>query len=201
MDTIEHSSRQIGEIITMIDEIAFQTNLLALNAGVEAARAGEAGRGFAIVAQEVRGLAQRSTEAAKAIKGLISTSSAQIESGVGLVRHTGEAFTSIGHHVVRVTELVEAIATSAHDQSVSLREVNVAVGQMDQNTQQNAAMVDETTSASHALTDKAHDLEVLVGKFTLEGMRGSIGLAKADATPNNPPVRSFTKRIAAAFGR
>ena len=103
--------------------------------------------------------------------------------------------------MVRVTELVEAIATSAHDQSVSLREVNVAVGQMDQNTQQNAAMVDETTSASHALTDKAHDLEMLVGKFTLEGMRGSIGLAKADSTPNNPPVRSFTQRIAAAFGR
>ena len=201
MDTIEQSSRQIGEIITMIDEIAFQTNLLALNAGVEAARAGEAGRGFAIVAQEVRGLAQRSTEAAKAIKGLISTSSAQIESGVGLVRHTGEAFTSIGHHVARVTELVEAIATSAHDQSVSLREVNVAVGQMDQNTQQNAAMVDETTSASHALTDKAHDLEMLVGKFTLDGLRNSIGLARTDATPNNPPVRSFTQRIAAAFGR
>ena len=201
MDTIEQSSRQIGEIITMIDEIAFQTNLLALNAGVEAARAGEAGRGFAIVAQEVRGLAQRSTEAAKAIKGLISTSSAQIESGVGLVRHTGEAFSSIGQHVVRVTELVEAIATSAHDQSVSLREVNIAVGQMDQNTQQNAAMVDETTSASHALTDKAHDLERLVARFTLDGARQSLGLARADATPNNPPVRSLTKRIAAAFGR
>jgi methyl-accepting chemotaxis protein len=101
MDTIESSSRQIGEIITMIDEIAFQTNLLALNAGVEAARAGDAGRGFAIVAQEVRGLAQRSTEAAKAIKGLISTSSSQIESGVGLVRHTGEAFASIGEQVTR----------------------------------------------------------------------------------------------------
>ena len=201
MDTIESSSRQIGEIITMIDEIAFQTNLLALNAGVEAARAGDAGRGFAIVAQEVRGLAQRSTEAAKAIKGLISTSSSQIESGVGLVRHTGEAFASIGEQVTRVTELVEAIATSAHDQSVSLREVNVAVGQMDQSTQQNAAMVDETTSASHSLTDKAHDLGRLVGKFKLDGQRPGAAGARLAATANELPVRSLGKRLASAFGR
>ena len=200
MDTIEHSSRQIGEIITMIDEIAFQTNLLALNAGVEAARAGDAGRGFAIVAQEVRGLAQRSTEAAKAIKALISTSSSQIESGVGLVRHTGEAFASIGEQVARVTDLVEAIATSAHDQAVSLREVNVAVGQMDQSTQQNAAMVDETTNASHSLTDKANDLGRLVGKFTIDGVRSMIGAARGAAV-HEPPVRGLGKRIAAAFGR
>jgi methyl-accepting chemotaxis protein len=201
MDTIEQSSRQIGEIIGMIDEIAFQTNLLALNAGVEAARAGEAGRGFAIVAQEVRGLAQRSTEAAKAIKGLISTSSMQIEQGVGLVRHTGEAFTSIGQQVAAVTQLVEAIATSAHDQAVSLREVNSAVNQMDQSTQQNAAMVDQTTNASHSLTDKANDLGRLVGKFTLDGTARAVGLARADSTPNDPPVRSFGQKIAAAFGR
>ena len=201
MDTIEQSSRQIGEIIGMIDEIAFQTNLLALNAGVEAARAGEAGRGFAIVAQEVRGLAQRSTEAAKAIKGLISTSSTQIEQGVGLVRHTGEAFTSIGQQVAAVTQLVEAIATSAHDQAVSLREVNSAVNQMDQSTQQNAAMVDQTTNASHSLTDKANDLGRLVAKFTLDGAARAVGLARADSTPNDPPVRSFGQRIAAAFGR
>ena len=201
MDTIEQSSRQIGEIITMIDEIAFQTNLLALNAGVKAARAGDAGRGFAIVAQEVRALAQRSTEAAKAIKGLISTSSSQIDAGVGLVRHTGEAFHSIGEQVARVTVLVEAIATSAHEQSVSLREVNAAVGQMDQSTQQNAAMVDETTSASHSLTDKAHDLGRLVGKFTLDGMRSAIGLARPESIGHEPPVLSFGKRIAQAFSR
>ncbi len=201
MDTIEQSSRQIGEIIGMIDEIAFQTNLLALNAGVEAARAGEAGRGFAIVAQEVRGLAQRSTEAAKAIKGLISTSSTQIEQGVGLVRHTGEAFTSIGQQVAAVTQLVEAIATSAHDQAVSLREVNSAVNQMDQSTQQNAAMVDQTTNASHSLTDKANDLGRLVAKFTLDGAARAVALARADSTPNDPPVRSFGQRLAAAFGR
>ncbi len=201
MDTIEQSSRQIGEIITMIDEIAFQTNLLALNAGVEAARAGDAGRGFAIVAQEVRGLAQRSTEAAKAIKALISTSSSQIESGVELVRHTGDAFTSIGDHVARVTQLVEAIANSAKDQAVSLREVNVAVGQMDQSTQQNAAMVDETTSASHSLTDKANDLGRLVGKFRLDGVRAALGVARAGSTPNDPPVRQLGNRIASAFAR
>jgi methyl-accepting chemotaxis protein len=201
MDMIEQSSRQIGEIITMIDEIAFQTNLLALNAGVEAARAGEAGRGFAIVAQEVRGLAQRSTEAAKAIKGLISTSSSQIESGVELVRHTGEAFASIGDQVARVTQLVEAIANSAKDQAISLREVNVAVGQMDQSTQQNAAMVDETTSASHSLTEKANDLGRLVGKFKLDGVRAAFGVARAGATPNDPPVRHLGHRIASAFAR
>ncbi|MDB5641711.1 MAG: Chemoreceptor mcpA Methyl-accepting chemotaxis protein [Hyphomicrobiales bacterium] len=197
MDTIEKSSREIGEIITMIDEIAFQTNLLALNAGVEAARAGDAGRGFAIVAQEVRSLAQRSTEAAKAIKGLISTSSNQIQTGVGLVRHTGEAFASIGDQVAHVTTLVEAIATSAHDQSLSLREVNIAVEQMDQSTQQNAAMVDQTTSASHSLTEKAHDLSRLVGGFKLDGRTG---VSRADRSVE-PPVRSLGKRLAAAFGR
>ena len=201
MDTIESSARQIGEIITMIDEIAFQTNLLALNAGVEAARAGDAGRGFAIVAQEVRGLAQRSTEAAKAIKALISTSSNQIETGVTLVRHTGEAFASIGAHVVRVTELVESIATSAHDQSVSLREVNVAVAQMDQGTQQNAAMVDETTSASHSLSEKANDLRRLVGAFSLDRARSAIGLARSGLSSAEPAVRGLEKRISEAFGR
>jgi len=149
----------------------------------------------------VRGLAQRSTEAAKAIKGLISTSSMQIEQGVGLVRHTGEAFTSIGQQVAAVTHLVEAIATSAHDQAVSLREVNSAVNQMDQSTQQNAAMVDQTTNASHSLTDKANDLGRLVAKFTLDGAARAVGLARADSTSNDPPVRSFGQKIAAAFGR
>jgi methyl-accepting chemotaxis protein len=199
MDTIEKSSRQIGDIIGLIDEIAFQTNLLALNAGVEAARAGDAGRGFAIVAQEVRGLAQRSTEAAKQIKALISTSNSQIDAGVGLVRGTGEAFTSIGAHVELVTTLVEKIATLAKEQAASLREVNVAVNQMDQTTQQNAAMVEETTTASHSLSEKALDLGGLVGQFKLNG--GSTPAAAGGRhAPIESPARALGKRIAQAFG-
>ncbi|MDB5648654.1 MAG: methyl-accepting chemotaxis protein, partial [Hyphomicrobiales bacterium] len=200
MDTIEQSSRQIGDIIGLIDEIAFQTNLLALNAGVEAARAGDAGRGFAIVAQEVRALAQRSTDAAKQIKALISTSSSQIGAGVGLVSDTGQAFTTIGENVDRVTALVERIATSAHDQSASLREVNVAVGQMDQTTQQNAAMVEQTTSASHSLAEKALDLGSLVKRFRLEGSSSPPASATSRHAAVESPARALGKKIAHAFG-
>jgi methyl-accepting chemotaxis protein len=202
MNKIEDSSRQIGQIIGLIDEIAFQTNLLALNAGVEAARAGEAGRGFAVVAQEVRALAQRSTQAAKEIKTLISSSASEVQSGVGLVRDTGEAFMMIGDHVSHITRLVEAIAVSANDQSMSLREVNAAVGQMDQTTQQNAAMVDETTSASHSLTEKAVDLGRMIGQFRLESSSGSASpaLASPDRRPVESGARALGRRIASAFG-
>ncbi|MBX9740865.1 MAG: methyl-accepting chemotaxis protein [Beijerinckiaceae bacterium] len=202
MSAIEQSSRQIGQIIGLIDEIAFQTNLLALNAGVEAARAGEAGRGFAVVAQEVRALAQRSTQAAKEIKTLISTSSTQVQVGADLVRDTGEAFMTIGEQVSHITRLVEAIAVSANDQSVSLREVNAAVGQMDQTTQQNAAMVDETTSASHSLTEKAVDLGRLVGQFRLNESAGHPELISeaSDRKAVASGARSLGRRLADAFG-
>ncbi len=169
MTEIEGSSRQVSQIIGVIDEIAFQTNLLALNAGVEAARAGEAGKGFAVVAQEVRALAQRSAEAAKEIKSLIATSSGQVEHGVDLVGRTGEALGRIVRQVAEVSEIVETIAASAREQSTGLGEVNVAVNQMDQVTQQNAAMVEETTAASHSLSDKAEELSRLVARFRLEG--------------------------------
>jgi methyl-accepting chemotaxis protein len=151
MGQIEQSSAQIGQIIGVIDEIAFQTNLLALNAGVEAARAGEAGRGFAVVAQEVRALAQRSAEAAKEIKSLITTSTEQVSAGVELVGQTGQALHSILEQVSRINGVVGEIAASAREQATGLDEVNVAVTQMDQVTQQNAAMVEESTAASHAL--------------------------------------------------
>jgi methyl-accepting chemotaxis protein len=165
MDAIAGSSRQVGQIIGVIDEIAFQTNLLALNAGVEAARAGEAGRGFAVVASEVRALAQRSADAAKQIKGLITNSASQVNSGVGLVAATGGALERILQEIAEINTLVGEIAGSAEEQASGVREVNAAVGQMDQVTQQNAAMVEESTAASHALADQAQELERLVGQF------------------------------------
>ena len=148
MQRIEHSSRQISNIITVIDEIAFQTNLLALNAGVEAARAGDAGKGFAVVAQEVRELAQRSARAAKEIKTLILTSSTQVESGVALVRESGEALQTIKCRIIDINTHVGEIAASALEQASALAQVNSAVNNMDQTTQQNAAMVEETTAAA-----------------------------------------------------
>ncbi|MFF0952192.1 methyl-accepting chemotaxis protein [Rhizobium leguminosarum] len=169
MSRIEQSSNQISNIIGVIDEIAFQTNLLALNAGVEAARAGEAGKGFAVVAQEVRELAQRSAQAAKEIKGLIQSSSVEVGNGVKLVSETGEVLKTIGAHVVTINHHIEEIATSAREQSVGLSEVNIAVNQMDQVTQQNAAMVEETTAASTSLASEATRLRELISGFDLGG--------------------------------
>lgn len=175
MAQIEKSSDQISQIIGVIDEIAFQTNLLALNAGVEAARAGDAGRGFAVVASEVRALAQRSAEAAKEIKELISTSTQQVGQGVDLVGQTGTALEKIVAQVAEITGLVTEIAASAREQSTGLAEVNSAVNQMDQVTQQNAAMVEESTAASHSLAQEAEELGRLVSKFRLGEVSGTIG--------------------------
>ncbi|MGC1304141.1 MAG: methyl-accepting chemotaxis protein [Caulobacteraceae bacterium] len=165
MSGIEQSSRQIGQIIGVIDEIAFQTNLLALNAGVEAARAGDAGRGFAVVAQEVRALAQRSAEAAKEIKGLISASAQQVASGVSLVGETGAALEKIVVQVAEINAVVSEIAASAQEQATGLNQVNTTINQMDQVTQQNAAMVEQSTAASHALSQETEELSRLIGQF------------------------------------
>jgi methyl-accepting chemotaxis protein len=167
MQRIETASSEIGQIIGVIDEIAFQTNLLALNAGVEAARAGDAGKGFAVVAQEVRELAQRSANAARDIKGLIQKSSVEVSSGVQLVGETGSALSQIGDYVTRIDTNVDAIATAAKEQAVGLQEISAAINSIDQMTQQNAAMVEETTAISHTLADGAVQLTSLVNRFQL----------------------------------
>lgn len=167
MTEIENSSTQISQIIGVIDDIAFQTNLLALNAGVEAARAGDAGRGFAVVASEVRALAQRSSEAAKEIKTLISGSTEQVERGVNLVGKAGDALGSIVERVTHISSLVTEIASGASEQSLGLAEINIGVTQLDQVTQENAAMVEETTAAGHSLKTDASDLAQLVSQFKI----------------------------------
>jgi methyl-accepting chemotaxis protein len=202
MSEIEQSSRQISQIIGVIDEIAFQTNLLALNAGVEAARAGDAGRGFAVVAQEVRALAQRSAEAAKEIKALISSSSKQVGQGVNLVGETGEALKAIIARVAEIDQLVTEIAASAQEQATGLTEVNTAVNQMDQVVQQNAAMVEQTTAATHQLKSDTDVLTDLISRFEL-GQSGPPSLperAAPRAQPAPSPARAMRRQLVANFG-
>ncbi len=167
MSAIEESSRKITHIISVIDQISFQTNLLALNAGVEAARAGEAGKGFAVVAQEVRELAQKSADAAKEIKSLIDKSFEDVLTGVSLVNSTGEALRTIGEQVNHINEHIDAIAGSAREQAVGIAEINTAVTGMDQMTQQNAAMVEETAAATHNLMRVSMSLKQLASQFTV----------------------------------
>ncbi|UWS78478.1 methyl-accepting chemotaxis protein [Phaeobacter sp. G2] len=185
MTEIEKSSTHISQIIGVIDDIAFQTNLLAHNAGVEAARAGEAGRGFAVVASEVRALAQRSSDAAMEIKTLIDDSSKQVERGVDLVGRAGGALQSIVDRVGHISSLVTDIAKSAVEQSTGLGEINTGVVQLDQVTQQNAAMVEEATAAGHLLKSDASQLTKLVNKFQISGR--SIKASETTEKSSPPP--------------
>ena len=202
MQKIEQSSSEISNIISVIDEIAFQTNLLALNAGVEAARAGDAGKGFAVVAQEVRELAQRSAKAAKEIKDLIRNSSVEVQSGVKLVIDTGEALKTIEGYIVTVNQHMDSIATSAREQSVGLGEVNTAVNQMDQVTQQNAAMVEETSAAGASLASESGRLRELISQFQLGTPVRKTAVVMAANIGHRPvqsPVRRLAGKVAHAF--
>jgi len=167
INNIEKSSGQISQIIGVIDEIAFQTNLLALNAGVEAARAGESGRGFAVVASEVRALAQRSAAAAKEIKTLISASTEQVGSGAKLFNAAGQSLERIVAQVEEITVAVTEMATAARAQANGLNEINAGINHMDQVTQQNAAMVEESTAATRALAEQSAQLAALVDQFQI----------------------------------
>jgi len=198
MTEIERSAREISQIIGVVDEIAFQTNLLALNAGVEAARAGDAGKGFAVVASEVRALAQRSAESAKQIKGLISTSTAQVAEGVSLVGETGQALHRIVAHVDDISKLVTEIAASAREEATGIAEVNTAVNQMDQVTQQNAAMVEETTAASRMLADQTEELFGLVSRFTLSDVAQAAPAARGPARQSARSYRTVGATALAA---
>ncbi|GAA0559993.1 methyl-accepting chemotaxis protein [Rhizomicrobium electricum] len=203
MDAIAQSSRQITDIISVIDEIAFQTNLLALNAGVEAARAGEAGKGFAVVASEVRALAQRSSGAAKEIKTLISTSGEHVGAGVKLVGESGAALRQIVEQVQQINQLVNEMALAAEQQSTGIEEVNAAVTQMDQMTQQNAAMVEQSTAASRSLAGETHTLQEMVSFFNVGKVAAAakpVPQPHVGAKPGRPALKAVagSRRAAAA---
>ncbi|KOF19870.1 chemotaxis protein [Ensifer adhaerens] len=201
MGRIEQASSEIGQITNVIDEIAFQTNLLALNAGVEAARAGDAGKGFAVVAQEVRELAQRAASAAKDIKALISKSGSEVATGVRLVQETGSALGEIEERVLKINDHIHSIATAAREQSTGLGEVSTAVNQMDQVTQQNAAMVEEANAATHKLSAEANNLASLIAYFKLDGVAAARTIAPARETsrPVESPARRMMGNVARAF--
>jgi len=191
MAAINSSSKKIAEIISVIDEIAFQTNLLALNASVEAARAGEQGRGFAVVATEVRNLAGRSATAAKAIKELIRDSAAKVKAGAELVNESGDTLDEIVIGVKKVGDIISEIATASREQSVGIDQVNKAVTSMDEVTQQNAALAEQTSAAAASMSEKARDMDRLMGFFTLSRQHLPAALESASAlahTPRRSPI-------------
>ncbi|MGK5027504.1 methyl-accepting chemotaxis protein [Janthinobacterium sp. RB2R34] len=195
MGSINASARKIADIIGVIDGIAFQTNILALNAAVEAARAGEQGRGFAVVATEVRNLAQRSAAAAKEIKGLIEDSVEKVNTGSALVDQAGATMEEIVTSIRRVTDIMGEIANASHEQSAGIEQVNQAISQMDQVTQQNAALVEEAAAAAVSLQDRAVELVDVVAVFRLRGEAagrklGVVGGLPAQKAPRRPSERA-----------
>ena len=186
MKGINDSSRKIADIIQVIDSIAFQTNILALNAAVEAARAGEQGKGFAVVAGEVRNLAQRSAEAAKEIKQLITASVERVEQGTAQADEAGHTMVDVVNAIRRVTELMSQISTASHEQSMGVAQVGEAVTQLDQVTQQNAALVEEMAAAADSLKMQAQDLVTGVDVFRLEAVQAMLQGFAGAADPGAP---------------
>jgi methyl-accepting chemotaxis protein len=201
---IEESAQKISDIVGLIDEIAFQTNLLALNASVEAARAGEAGKGFAVVAQEVRALAQRSANASKDIKALIATSNAQVKTGAALVNQTGASLTDIVTAIKKVSDIVAEIAAASREQATGLDQVNTAVGSMDEMTQRNGALVEETSASAQSLANQGRQLAELVSFFKLGNSPASAAVrpapvaAPVTAPAAKPVAPAAVKPVAAA---
>jgi methyl-accepting chemotaxis protein-2 (aspartate sensor receptor) len=201
MRGISDSSKKVAEITGMIDSIAFQTNILALNASVEAARAGEQGRGFAVVAGEVRNLAGRSADAAREIKQLIESSTRQVSEGSALVEQAGNTMREVVTAVKRVTDIMDEISAASQEQSSGIEQINQAVCQMDEVTQQNAALVEQITAAAASLEEQACRLETSVAVFRLPGSaqqadasRGRVATQPA-ASPSGNDVSAMTQRI------
>ncbi len=197
MDEINTSSKKISDIIGVIDGIAFQTNILALNAAVEAARAGEQGRGFAVVAGEVRSLAGRSAEAAKEIKGLINTSVQKVESGTELVTNAGATMGEIVQSVRRVADVIGEITAASAEQSAGISQVNSAIANLDQMTQQNAALVEQSAAAAQSMREQAEQLAQAVAVFKVSGMAAMPQRPAMDVTPRPEPAKSLAKPAAA----
>jgi methyl-accepting chemotaxis protein len=196
MRSIESSSREMAEIVNVIDGIAFQTNLLALNAGVEAARAGDAGKGFAVVATEVRALAQRSSDAAKSIRELISKSTDEVSGGVALVESSGEALRQIVTEVSAVSALVDAIAEAAGQQASGIADISTMVGSMDAFTQQNAAMVEQSSAGTRNLAAETVSLVDQLGQFRLGKNRAGDGMVRRTVAPSARPAPAVPRRPA-----
>jgi len=194
MADINDSSKKISDIISVIDEIAFQTNLLALNAAVEAARAGEQGRGFAVVATEVRSLAGRSATAAKEIKELIQDSVHKVEDGSLLVTQSGQTLEQIVLSVKKVSDIVAEIAAASREQSSGIEQVNKAVMQMDDMTQQNAALVEQATAASQSMADQARDLTKMMDRFQVSDSGSPGRTTRPEAAPAARPERRSANR-------